>query len=307
MKRRSGPSVKPDGKVLGSIARPPFVRLPEPDQLFTRRAARYRQHAPASPLKPYLELLAAICDLQAAILQQLPPPTLPGPDLLEQAARHSMPPLDRSHPPPEQDFDAVLDAVIDGCIRIPMPDEARSALQRLLNAGPSARRIMAGNVLADAIPFDAIAEHLFVAAAVQILYARMAAALDPKSLKPVADGVCPCCGGAPVASVIVDWPEATGTRFVACGTCATLWNYVRAKCTVCGSTKEITLREVDGGDGTVKAEACESCRAYVKVLYQEKDPWLEPVADDVASLGLDLLVKELGYRRGAVNAFLVGY
>ncbi len=33
----------------------------------------------------------------------------------------------------------------------------------------------------------------------------------------------------------------------------------------------------------------------------------DPVADDVASLGLDLLVREKGFRRGAFNPFLLGY
>ena len=31
------------------------------------------------------------------------------------------------------------------------------------------------------------------------------------------------------------------------------------------------------------------------------------MADDVATLGLDLLVREEGFRRGAVNPFLIGY
>jgi FdhE protein len=43
------------------------------------------------------------------------------------------------------------------------------------------------------------------------------------------------------------------------------------------------------------------------VLNQQKDPALDPVADDVASLGLDILVRDLNFRRGAVNPFLMGY
>jgi FdhE protein len=45
----------------------------------------------------------------------------------------------------------------------------------------------------------------------------------------------------------------------------------------------------------------------VKILQQQKDPALECLADDVASLGLDILMKEQGYRRGGVNPFLMGY
>jgi FdhE protein len=45
----------------------------------------------------------------------------------------------------------------------------------------------------------------------------------------------------------------------------------------------------------------------VKILHQHKNVALDPVADDVASLGLDLLLREGEYRRGSVNLFLLGY
>jgi FdhE protein len=64
---------------------------------------------------------------------------------------------------------------------------------------------------------------------------------------------------------------------------------------------------VEGGAGTVKAETCKSCQGYVKILHQHQDPAVDVVADDVASLGLDLLVRETGFKRGGVNPFLVGY
>ena len=64
---------------------------------------------------------------------------------------------------------------------------------------------------------------------------------------------------------------------------------------------------MEGSDGHVRAETCDTCRGYVKILQQQQHPALDPVADDVGSLALDLLVRELGYRRGAVNPFLLGY
>ncbi len=76
---------------------------------------------------------------------------------------------------------------------------------------------------------------------------------------------------------------------------------------MCGSTDKISFQEIDGSNGNIKSENCDVCHSYVKVLYQDKDPRLDPVADDVASLGLDLLVREAGYRRGAINPFLIGY
>jgi FdhE protein len=138
-------------------------------------------------------------------------------------------------------------------------------------------------------------------------FARLAAGLDATALVPVADGACPTCGSPPVASMVVGWQGAHGTRFCACALCGTLWNTVRIKCTLCGSTKGIGYQEIDGGSGVVKAETCDECHGYVKILHQHKDAAADPVADDVASLGLDLLVRELGFRRGALNPFLLGY
>ena len=101
--------------------------------------------------------------------------------------------------------------------------------------------------------------------------------------------------------------NASGARFCACSLCGTWWNYVRIKCVTCGSTKGIAYQEIDGGAGTIKAETCSECGTYVKILQQQKDPSLEPIADDVASLGLDLLVRETGLRRAGVDPFLIGY
>ena len=149
-------------------------------------------------------------------------------------------------------------------------------------------------------------DHLFVAAALQVHFVRQAAMLDAKSLKEVGDGACPSCGGAPVSSLVVGWAGAHNSRYCICSLCATQWNYVRIKCTLCGSTKGISYQHVEH-DKQVRAETCDTCHTYVKVMQQIQNPALDPVADDVASLALDLMVRELGYRRGAVNPFMLGY
>ena len=166
---------------------------------------------------------------------------------------------------------------------------------------------MVRSVLADSIPVEALADHVYVAAALQVHFARLAARLDPASLVPVGDGACPTCGGAPVSSAIVGWSGSHGARFCACALCATQWHTVRVKCMLCGSTKGIAYQELDAGPADVKAETCENCHGYLKIMHQHKDPELDPVADDVSTLGLDLLLRETGYRRGSVNPFLLGY
>ncbi|MEX5706645.1 formate dehydrogenase accessory protein FdhE, partial [Escherichia coli] len=54
----------------------------------------------------------------------------------------------------------------------------------------------------------------------------------------------------------------------------------------------------------IKAESCEDCDTYLNILYQEKAPKIEAVADDLASLGLGARMEDEGYARRSINPFL---
>jgi FdhE protein len=300
-------TLQPDPTMIGDVAEPPFARLPEPSALFATRAERFRAVAEGHQLGPYLRFLAALSDGQHRLQEGLPEPDMPAADAVTRAREHGMPPLDRGRFTADAALDATFDRMFSLAAEIDMPDSARAALDRVSTANAAARDDMMRSVLAESIPVETFADHVFVAAALQVHFARIAARLDAKALVPVGEGACPVCGGAPVASAIVGWQRAHGARFCTCSLCATQWHVVRVKCVLCASTKGIANQELDGGNTNVKAETCESCHGYVKILHQHKDPALEPVADDVASLGLDILLREGGYRRGAVNPFLLGY
>lgn len=303
---KAGPP-RHDPVPIGEVAEPPFVRLPDPSRIFAERAQRFAALASNHPLASYLLFLAALCDAQHKAQDGVPEPELPPADAIARAREFGMPPLDRNRFTAGAEFDAAFDRLLGLAEAIEKPAAATEALARVAAADAAMREEMIRNVLADSIPAERLADHVYVTAAMQLHFARLTARLDDKRLVPVGDGACPACGAPPVSSMIVGWPRAHGTRFCACSLCGTLWHYVRVKCTICASTGGIAYQEVDGGPGTVKAETCDSCHAYVKILHQQKDPALEPVADDVASLGLDLLVREAGYHRGGVNPFLLGY
>ncbi len=292
---------------IGKIAEPPFVRLPDPKTLFAARGDRFRDLSEGHSLAPYLRFLASLSDIQHRLQDGLAEPDMPAAETRERAREFGMPPLDRSRFTADAAFDLTLDRLLALTRDIDMPELAHGALLRTIGADAPTHDAMVRAVLADSIPVEALADQLFIAAALQVHFARQAARLEAERLVPVGDGVCPACGAPPVSSLVVGWPGAENTRFCACSLCSTLWNCVRVKCILCGSTKGITYRQVEGGDGHVRAETCDSCRGYVKILQQQQDPALDPVADDVANLALDLLVRELGYRRGAVNSFLLGY
>jgi FdhE protein len=292
---------------IGDVARPPFARLPDPSTMFGRRAERLRSLAKASALKSYLIFLADLADVQHRLQDALSQETEIAADTIGRARQFGMPPFDRSGFKRDAAFDTTWARLLGWSVEIVMPDNARLALARVKAADAEGQTELIRGVLSNAVPSDALAEHLFAAAVLEVHFARSAARLDVKSLRPVGLGACPVCGAPPVSSLVVGWRDAQATRFCACSLCGTLWNYPRIKCTLCGATEDIGYQQIAGGSATVKAETCESCRRYVKILHQRDDAGLDPVADDVATLALDILLRDSGFRRGAVNPFLIGY
>jgi FdhE protein len=292
---------------IGDVATPVFARLPDPATHFKFRAARFATLARGHELKPYLDFLAGLVDAQDRVQAGLPAPEPPDEEAVRRAREFGMPPIDRGRFTADLLLEDTLDRLLALVLAIDMPAAAAAALARVIGADAPLRNTMIRDVLDVSIPVEALAEHAFVAAALQVHFARLASRLDAGRLVPVGDGLCPVCGSPPTATMVVGWLGAHGARYCGCSLCGTLWNYVRVKCTLCASTKGIAYQEVDGGSGTVKAETCASCRGYVKILQQHKNPAVDIVADDVASLGLDLLMRDTGFRRGGVNPFLLGY
>ena len=288
---------------IGEAATPPFVRLPEAADLFRRRADRFRQLSQPEGIGPYLALLSGIAEAQAAVAADL---SVPEPEGVERALEYGMTPLDRSGYGPDATFRDIADRLFGAVAVLPKPDAAQAALHHVTSDHQGLAQRVA-NVLSDSLPAHEMAEHAYVAAALQVRFTLAAQALPADRIRPVAGGSCPCCGGAPVASVIVGWPEAAGARFCACSLCNTLWHHVRVKCVVCSSTEGIRYKEIEGGPGSIKAETCDKCHSYVKIMNQQKDRWLDPLADDVGSLGIDILMRGEGFARGAFNPFLLGY
>jgi FdhE protein len=166
-----------------------------------------------------------------------------------------------------------------------------------------ADRVLSGTTLDD----DA-AIVPFVGAALQVYFARQAASLNAGDVGHCdVPTVCPVCGTRPVASVIRIGGERASLRYLVCALCQTEWHMARVQCSSCQTDKGVhylSLAEEGGSGGTkaaVKAEACDECRSYLKIFNQEKDALVDPCADDLASLALDLLVDEQGYARSGPN------
>jgi FdhE protein len=301
-----GGTPRHDPIAIGEITEPPFARLPDPAQLFNLRARRFAALAGHHELAPYLRFLSRISEVQDRVQRDLPDPAMSDAELIEQSRQFAMPALGRSLLD-DPVFQLTIDRVLSSLADVDMPDPARTGLAVAAGAGGVERRAMAEQLLDKVIPQDGLAAHLFVATALQVHLARLACRLDVSRLVPIGETLCPVCGSPPASSLVVGWPGAHGARFCACALCGTLWHAVRIKCVLCGSTGGIAYQEIEGGPGTIKAETCSACQRFVKIMLQFKNAELEPMADDVASVGLDMLVAETGIRRGGFNPFLVGY
>ena len=299
--------LEPDPSLIGGVPKPPFAIPPEPVKLFQSRARRFAFLAENHALAPYLSFLAELSRLQARLAATLSPVPALAAARIAEAAAGAMPPIDRLALVTDPALAATLEALAEGATTLAMPDPARLALDAVRAAEEADRHWLLGNILSDSIPDDSAAPHLFAAAAVQVHLARLSATLDAEGLAPVRVGLCPACGGRPVSSSVMEAQGIENTRYAACNCCATQWNEVRVKCLCCGSTKGISYRSVETTEATVKAEVCRECDHWVKIFYRVKNPSLDPVADDVGSLGLDILMKDSGLHRGSFNPYLAGY
>ena len=79
---------------------------------------------------------------------------------------------------------------------------------------------------------------------------------------------------------------------------------VRVKCSHCEDTRSVAYHHLEGASEAIKAESCDACHSYRKIFYQEKDLEVDAVADDLASLTLDVLMGEAGYVRASANPLL---
>lgn len=291
-------------EALASRAVPRLV-LPRREGPFAARAERLRQLAARDPLGGYLTLIAAVAEAQHAALRAL---AVPPPDAAALAAArvHAMPLLPARGLARGAEWRAVLAQIATAVAAAPgFPPTVAQVCARLLAAAPGDLEPLADRLLAaDGMDADA-ATAPFVVAALQVYWVALAAGLEPGELATAASGrLCPVCGTAPVASIVRTGAPYAGYRYLHCGLCASEWHRVRVECTQCGATRGVAYQSIEGGAAAIRAETCDDCRSYRKIFYQEHDAAVEPLADDLASVALDLLLGEAGFHRASANPLL---
>ncbi len=286
----------PSNNTIGAFAESEPVKLPDLVTVFARRVERLVALAPGHELEGFLRMIAALVAAQHEALTGLPAGTLPG--------RRKGAPLDPATFERDQSWRAALARILERIDLANLPDAALQARAALMEAPSGDLEALADRFLEGDVKASQAGQMVFVAAALQVAWTRMAALLDAADLDPADSGHCPACNSPPVAGLVAPGGTKFGHRHLHCSLCATAWRYVRTRCVHCGSTDRISFRQL-AGTSYLRAECCEACNGYSKVFYVESVRALEPLADDLGSLGLDVLVGEEGFSRVA-NPFVLG-
>ena len=301
-----GPQGSWVGNPLGGVKAPEPLILPDPATRFGKTKDRLDALAEGHPMADWLRFLARLSGAQGEAAAKLG--AVPALDLafVRQAVEARMPPLaadgHRRHPVWRHGLTLMLDSLEAG----DEPAAARQAMTELRARRPEAIESLADAFLQGAVQAADAGAALYVAAALQVYFTRLAHDLPASELRLLPErSLCPCCGSPPVAGVVMASGATPGARYLYCSLCGTAWNHVRAICVTCGDSRSLSLKSIEGGDGAVKVETCNACHTYVKSLYQAKDTKVDPFADDLASLGLDIMVGEAGWARHAPNPFLL--
>ena len=293
---------------IKSSSEPPHVIVPDAATVFATRAERFEQLAAGHSLGDWLRFLAAMTRAQHEALQSTPALALPDAAQLARGREHRMPPLPAQSWPRDPAWRETLRR-ITAAVSAAAPEAAQKDIARLAAMNADGIEALAERVLHTELYGDDAALLPYVAAALQVLWTAGASRLGVAEITALdVPGVCPCCGFLPVASVVRGGGDVGNLRYLHCALCNTEWNLVRVKCTACDANEGISYRylEAEGGQAAeaVRAETCEACKSYLKIVYQEKGP-VDPVADDLATLALDILVDAAGYARCGPNLLLV--
>ncbi|OON40173.1 formate dehydrogenase accessory protein FdhE [Izhakiella australiensis] len=282
---------------------PPLL-FPRLKNLYSRRAARLRQLADKNPLGDYLRFAAKIAQAQEIVLYDHPLHI----DLhsrLKQAASIGKPPLDIHSLPRGDHWQRLLHSLIAE-LKPEMTGQALAVLENLEKSSASELESMADALFAQEFARLNSDKAPFIWAALSVYWAQMAAHIPGKARATFGEHrqFCPVCASMPVASVVHMATQREDLRYLHCNLCESEWYVEPAKCTNCEQTIDMHYWALESEKSAIKAESCGDCGTYLKMLYQEKDPALEPVADDLASLVLDARMEQEGFARSSLNPFL---
>jgi FdhE protein len=293
------------GNPTGGVKAPEPILLPDPAVRFTRTAERLERLSEGHPMEGWLDFMAKLARAQHRAASTLAPLIAPDEAAVAQAVAARIPPIsaDGHHRDPawRDGLALLLDAVGGG-----LPSSAAAVATELRTRSAASKEALADAFLRGVIDDKDAGSSFWIAAALQVYFTCLAGRLPVRALRLLEErSLCPCCGSTSSASLVTGAGQNPGARYLTCSLCSTAWNYSRAVCVACGGSRTLAIRGIEGDSDVVKAETCDECGTYSKMAYQAKDMQADPYADDLATLGLDVMVGEAGWARHAPNPLVL--
>lgn len=281
----------------------PLLVLPVAKDVFKERAARLAHLSDSSPLKDWLFFCSQLASAQSEAVDQITSEVLDE-NVVKESLRHGVPPTSVTTWKAGSDWDEASEIFIKKLSEKELLPAVRASLDSFSAAD-------AGDVKKQAEDFLRADEKNvrpewapFIGAILQMIWT--------KKVEPIKahagtyrgeNSLCPVCGSHPVASV-VRVGSRDSHRYLNCSLCSTEWYGARARCTNCDTPKEVSMLG-ETKESLIQGECCDDCQGYLKIMYQSRDPMMEVVADDLASIQADFALSNEGYQRTGRNMFFM--
>ncbi|MET3654589.1 formate dehydrogenase accessory protein FdhE [Dyella japonica] len=300
------PDAKWTGPSHAGVKAPEPIVIADPTVRFASTARRLSKLADGHPMEAWLYFMATLAQAQHTVATTLAPAVALNQVDVARAVEARLPPLAADGHRRDASWRDGLALLLDSIDGREWPPAVQEAIELLRSSDAATLEKLADAFLRGGLGHADAGVTVFVVAALQVYFSGSAARLAASDLRLLEErSLCPCCGSPSVSGLITATGITPGTRYLYCSLCSTAWNHVRAVCVTCGGTRKLSVQGIEDDAGVVKAETCGECHTYTKLLYQLKDTQVDPYADDLASLGLDLLVAEAGFARHAPNPLLL--
>lgn len=111
---------------------------------------------------------------------------------------------------------------------------------------------------------------------------------------------CPACGSLPAMAQLAG-RDPGRRRLLSCSQCASRWRYGRTECPFCEKDSQRLAGHAVHGEGGLRIDYCEACRAYLKTYDGEGDEAV--LLADWTSFHLDVVAQDRGLKRAASSLY----
>jgi len=281
----------------------PQLVVPSSKHVFADRASRLEYLAKDGELKGWLEFCAMLAKAQSEVIDKVSVASVDD-SLITESLKNHIPPLSISTWKVNEEWSTVYQKFIEQLAKNKLPQKATDSIAAFAKLLPEdqAKQVLAFLNADEASVRPEYAP--FIGAALQLIWTKRAEQLVAYTeFYKGESSLCPVCGSHPIASV-VRTGDRDANRFMACSLCASEWYGPRARCTNCETPIEVSILG-ESQEDSVQGECCDECHGYLKLMLQSKDPMMEVMADDLATIGLDIALSNEGFQRTGRNMYFL--